>query len=68
MTSPNVMQTRVRTAGVLVVLGLVVEGLSLRWAYPSAFFVFALVGFPMVLLGILLFLYSLVSVKGRDSD
>lgn len=67
-TSMNVMYKRVRAAGVLVALGLLVEALSLHWAYPAAFLVFALVGFPVVLMGILLFLYSLLSVKAPDSD
>lgn len=66
MSLPNVMQKRVRAAGVLVVLGLLVEALSLHWAYPAAFLAFALVGFPIVVMGILLFLYSLLSVKAND--
>jgi hypothetical protein len=67
-TSTNVMNKRVRAAGVLVVSGLLVEALSLHWAYPAAFLVFALIGFPVVLMGILLFLYSLLSVRVHDSD
>lgn len=58
-------RARCRRAGSF---GLLVEALTLHWAYPAAFLVFALAGFPVLLLGILLFLYSLVSVKAHDSD
>jgi uncharacterized membrane protein YdcZ (DUF606 family) len=63
MISSSTMQTRVRVSAALILAGLLVELLSLHWMQPPAFLVFAMVGLPIVLLGILLFLYSLVSVK-----
>ena len=60
----NPIEPRLRIAGVLVLLGLLVEALTLWWSHPVAFLVFLFIGFPILLLGILLFLYSLISAQG----
>jgi hypothetical protein len=60
---PIEMQRRVRIAAALVFTGLLIEFLSLHWNSPLAFLLSAFVGIPLVGTGILLFLYSLVSVK-----
>lgn len=49
-----------RTSGILVILGLGVEVVSLLWEKPLAFLLFVGVGGLLTLLGILLYLYSLV--------
>ena len=54
-------QSKIRWSGRLVVIGLVVQMLSLLWTHPLAFICFAVVGCPLVGAGILLFLYSLVT-------
>lgn len=59
----SVIQRRVRIAAALVSAGLVVELLALRGLHPMAFLAFALAGIPLVAVGILVFLYSLVSVR-----
>jgi hypothetical protein len=56
------MDNRLRIAGVLVLLGLVVELVSLRWLHPLAFMVLAFIGIPIMSLGILIYLYSLISL------
>jgi hypothetical protein len=43
--------------------GLLMELVALNGSHPMAFLAFALVGVPLVGAGILVFLYSLVSVK-----
>ena len=63
MTSSQTMVRRVRISAALVLLGLIVELTALRWAHPTAFLVFVLAGMPLVGVGILVFLYSLVSVR-----
>lgn len=68
MAPRTTIESRLRVAGVCVLLGLLIEDLTLRWSHPTAFLVFALIGFPVVLLGILLFLYSLISVKGSTRE
>lgn len=65
MNSPDTMQSKVRISGALVLSGLMVELISLHWSSAPAFLVFAMIGIPIFLLGVVLFLYSLVSVKTR---
>jgi hypothetical protein len=57
------MERCLRIAGVFVLLGLLVEMVALRWVHPAAFLVFAFIGIPLALLGIVIYLYSLVSLR-----
>ncbi|MBZ5662674.1 MAG: hypothetical protein LAO08_19910 [Acidobacteriia bacterium] len=59
--TPVVIQRNIRWSGRLIVIGLVVQMLSLLWTHPLAFVCFLLIGCPLVGAGILFFLYSLVS-------
>ena len=52
---------RLRVAGVLVIVGLVVEILSLFWVHPIAFMSFLTIGCGFMGLGILIFLWTLVA-------
>ena len=54
------MTARLRIAGVLVFLGLLIEALTLTWNNPIAFLVF-LAGGLLIAVGILFYLLSLVS-------
>jgi hypothetical protein len=54
-------ESRVRWAAALICAGLLVLLLTLIRIHPLAFVAFAVIGCPMVLAGILLFLYSIVS-------
>jgi hypothetical protein len=63
MTSATPMERRVKISAVLVLLGLLIELIALRWSHPTAFLAFALIGIPCVAAGIIVFLYSLVSIK-----
>jgi hypothetical protein len=56
-------ERRVRVSGLIVLTGLLIELLVLRWSHPTAFLAFALIGMPLVGAGVLIFLYSLVSVR-----
>jgi hypothetical protein len=60
MTSRSI-ELRIRWSGMLIVVGLFVQMLTLLWTHPLAFVAFLLVGCPLVGAGIMLFLYSLVS-------
>jgi hypothetical protein len=60
MAAPRI-EIRIRLAGVLVALGLLVQLLTLIWNHPLSFMAFLLVGCPLMLLGVLLFLFSLVA-------
>jgi hypothetical protein len=49
-----------RISGILLLLGLSTEAVSLFWVHPIAFIAFFVVGGTFLAAGILLFLYSLV--------
>ena len=61
MPAARSMERKLRVSGILVILGLLVEALCLLWSRPIAFVVLACVGGALIALGVLLFLYSLVS-------
>lgn len=52
---------KLRISGILLILGLVVEGFSLCWNNAVSFMSFVVVGGLFFAAGILLYLYSLVS-------
>ena len=56
------MERRLRISGILIVLGLLVEALSLIRIHPLAFLGFMFVGGGFLIVGITIYLYSLVSV------
>lgn len=55
------LEKRLRLAGVLVIIGLLVEGVCLLWAGPLAFIFLVAVGGLLCVTGIAVYLYSLVS-------
>jgi hypothetical protein len=55
------MLRKLRVSGILLILGLVIEALSLFWNTAASFMSFAVIGGLCFAFGILLFLYSLVS-------
>jgi len=61
MLSVNQLEKRRQVAGVFIVLGLVVEALCLIWSTPIAFVIFVMIGGLLMFVGIVLYLYSLVS-------
>jgi hypothetical protein len=56
------MQRRIRTSSTLVLLGLIVELVSLLWSHPTAFVVFLVLGASLMGVGIVIYFYSLVSI------
>jgi hypothetical protein len=54
---------RLRLAGFLIAVGLVVEGLSLTWNHPLSFVAFLGIGGLLLLLGIVVYLTALVSPR-----
>jgi hypothetical protein len=61
MLSVNQLEKRRQVAGVFIVLGLVIEALCLIWSTPIAFVIFVAISGLLMVVGILLYLYSLVS-------
>lgn len=67
MTLP-VIERRIRWAGLLIVCGLVIQMITLIFIHPLAFMAFLLISCPLVAIGILLFLYSIVSHDHSESE
>ncbi len=61
--STLLIERRLRWAGILIALGLIVQLTTFIWIHPLAFIAFAVIACPLTAAGILLFLYSLVSQK-----
>jgi hypothetical protein len=59
---------RLRISGILVILGLLTEALCLMWARPIAFVVLVVFGGALIGIGVLFFLYSLVSGAAHVGD
>jgi len=67
-TSPNeVIEKRIRWAGLLICLGLAIQLLCLVRIHPLLFMAFLSVGCPLMLAGVLLYLYSLVPRSGSET-
>jgi hypothetical protein len=54
-------ETRLRIAGLIVALGLLIQLLSMLPVHPLAFIVFVSLGVPVMAAGVIFFLLSLVS-------
>jgi hypothetical protein len=59
---------RLRAAGVLITLGLLVELLTLAWNNPIAFLVFLGIGGVLIAIGVVVYLISLVSPPGAKKE
>jgi hypothetical protein len=55
------LEKRLRSAGILLILGLFVEAICLLWARPLAFIVLVCGGGSLCAAGVVVYLYSLVS-------
>jgi hypothetical protein len=60
--STDPFERRLQISGVLIILGLLVEALCLAWRGPLAFLVFLGLGGPLLFAGIVVYLFSLVSI------
>ena len=58
-------ERRIRLAGILLIAGLLVELVTLRWSHPTAFHFFLLLGGALMALGIVIYLLSLVSAENK---
>jgi len=54
-------EKRIRWSGLLVASGLIVQLTTMAWAHPLSFMAFLLIGCPLMLAGVALFLVSLAS-------
>jgi hypothetical protein len=61
-------EKRLRLAGLLLIVGLLVEAVCLQWARPLAFILLVVVGGLLCCLGIVVYLYSLVAAGEASSE
>jgi len=61
MAATSALQKRLRIAGIFVIVGLVIEAICLLWARPIAFVVMVVIGGLFSAIGVIVFLYSIVS-------
>jgi len=64
-TQPTKIERRIRMAGILLIAGLLVELVTLRWSHPTAFLFFLLLGGALMAFGIGIYLLSLVSAENK---
>ena len=51
---------KLRLAGILIVLSLLVQSFSLEWSHPLAFVVFLFIGGLLLLAGLVVYLWTLL--------
>jgi hypothetical protein len=64
-TQSTKIERRIRLAGILLIAGLLVETVTLRWSHPTAFLFFLFIGGVLMALGIGVYLLSLVSAENK---
>ncbi len=68
LTQPNPINARLRLAGSLIALGLLVQALSLLWNHPLSFIAFITLGGLLVAGGIVLYLFTLVNIPPAGTE
>ena len=70
MNTRSAIERRLQICGVILIAGLLVEGICLLWSRPLAFVVLAGFGGGLIAAGVLYFLYSLLVVEreGRAAN
>jgi hypothetical protein len=56
-----------RVSGILLILGLAIEAVSLMFNHPLSFMGFIIVGGALLAIGVLLFLHSLVEIAQANT-
>ena len=67
MLNPQPLQRRLQFAGSFLILALLIEALTVLWSRPVGFVVFVGLSGVLFAAGIILYLYSMVSVKAVPS-
>lgn len=67
MTTPHI-EAGIRRAGTLISIGLVLQAITLFSMRPLSFMAFLLVACPLVGIGILLYLYTLVTPRTESVE
>lgn len=64
----NPLYGKLRLSGWFIMLGLVVQALSLLWNHPLSFVAFIAIGGTLLVIGIILYLFTLVNLASDKSN
>lgn len=64
----NPIHSKLRLVGVLIIVGLVVQTLSLLWNHPLSFIAFVSIGGLFLASGIILYLFTLVNIPTIQTE
>jgi predicted membrane channel-forming protein YqfA (hemolysin III family) len=62
-TQANPIHAKLRLSGAFIILGLMVQALSLLWNHPLSFIAFVTIGGLLLAIGIVLYLLTLVNMQ-----
>jgi len=68
INNANPLERRLRLSGLLLILGLLIEAVCLFWARPISFLVLTGVGGLFLILGIVIYLVSVVSIRHSSKN
>jgi hypothetical protein len=68
MRTTTVLERRLQLSAAMVLTGLTVEAVSLRWQHPTSFLLFMFAGGAAIAAGLVLFLISIVSLPKGAND
>lgn len=64
----NPIHARLRLSGMFIILGLIVQALSLLWNHPLSFIAFVTIGGILTAIGIFLYLLTVVNMAGNRQE
>jgi hypothetical protein len=67
-TQSNPIHARLRLSGLFIILGLLVQALSLLWNHPLSFIAFVTLGGLLLAIGIVLYLLTVVNMATNPAE
>jgi hypothetical protein len=64
----NPIHSRLRLSGAFIILGLIVQALSLLWNHPLSFIAFITIGGLLLAIGIVLYLLTVVNMAAKPQE
>ncbi len=64
----NPIHSRLRLAGTFIILGLIVQTLSLLWNHPLSFIAFVTIGGLLLAIGIIVYLLTVVNTAASPEE